>query len=226
MIIAGLQPISMIDFPGFISAIVFTQGCNLRCGYCHNPQLIDCGIPSPQITETEVLKYCEKRRNMIEGIVISGGEPTLQSDLEQFITRIRRLDLKIKLDTNGTHPEIIENLLHNNLLDFVALDIKAPPAMYNQICGKMVNTENIAASLQLLKQGSIEYELRTTLTSELSLSNLYAIQNWIKDCSHWVLQKCRPVNNKFNKVTVNWSEVSNITALTAAFPGCLLRGFD
>ena len=127
MTIGGFQPFSLSEFPGKISAVVFCQGCNFRCPYCHNPELVDPGRFTPAWPEDRVMRELASRRGKIQGVVITGGEPTLQRDLERFIREVRDLGFAVKLDTNGSDPETLERLLAARLLDHVGLDVKAPP---------------------------------------------------------------------------------------------------
>lgn len=162
MKIAGLIKTSLIDFPGNVAAVVFTQGCNFRCGFCHNPELLDISETDGLIEEDEVFKFLETRRGMLDGIVITGGEPTLQTDLPRFIKKIKDLGFKVKLDTNGTNPKMLEKLLDEDMLDYVAMDIKGKLSDYEKICGP-VNISQIGKSIEILKQNKIPIEFRTTV---------------------------------------------------------------
>ena len=126
MKIGGLQKVSLIDYPGLICATIFLQGCNFRCSYCHNPELVNPQLFSPGLEEKEVLDFLKTRRGTLDGVTITGGEPTIQDDLASFIKKIKKLGFVIKLDTNGSQPQIIKALLDEKLLDFVAMDIKGP----------------------------------------------------------------------------------------------------
>ena len=166
MRIAGLQPVSLCDYPGKVAAVVFTQGCNLRCPFCHNGGLIPVegqGL----IPQEEVLKTLRSRSGLLDGVVISGGEPTLQSDLPVFIHQVRDLGLSVKLDTNGTRPEVIEALLANRLLDFIAMDVKAPFEKYPLLAGVDVPTTQIKASMGLVAASGVDHEFRTTFVRPL-----------------------------------------------------------
>ncbi|MDR1123713.1 MAG: anaerobic ribonucleoside-triphosphate reductase activating protein [Elusimicrobiota bacterium] len=197
MTIGGLLKFSMIDFPGSISAIVFTQGCNLRCGYCHNPELIaqrPQTAGEPDWEEADVLYYLEKRRGALDGLVITGGEPSIQPDLKDFIVKVKAMGYLVKLDTNGTSPSVLKDLLDNKLLDFVAMDIKAPFEKYAAICGVPVDMEKIKASINLLQNSGLPYELRTTydktVLTEADIAALKAQFPALK------VQKCNPVKPK------------------------------
>jgi pyruvate formate lyase activating enzyme len=223
MIITSLQKTSLIDYPGRIASVIFTQGCNLRCSYCHNPQLLDRQSKSAYLTKTEVFKILEKRKKIIEGVVVTGGEPTIHSDLADFILELKNLGFSIKLDTNGTHPVMLQKLLNSRLLDFVALDVKASPSLYNTICRRPVDTAKITTCIKLLKISAINHEFRTTLTRKLSIYELKIIQEWLGDTNHWILQKCRPVQDLNNDISTAQNLTMNL--LYEHFPNCKLRGF-
>lgn len=190
----GWHTCSLIDFPGKISAIVFTEGCSFRCPFCHNP-----GLVLPQlftkhpVLEEEVLSFLEKRRGKLDGIVISGGEPTLQPDLEAFLIKVRALSFAIKLDTNGSRPEILESLIQKNLVDYVAMDIKASFPHYEKVAGVFFDTSTIRKSISLLMNSHIDYEFRTTLLKEFHpKEEVEALALSIQGAKKYVLQKFRP----------------------------------
>ena len=162
MKIGGFQPFTLTDYPGRVAAIVFTQGCNFRCPYCHNARLLPTDRPKRDlIPETYVFDHLSRRRRQLDGLVITGGEPTIQEDLPRFIRRVRRLGLKIKLDTNGSRPGVIRQLLEENLLDYIAMDIKAPPEQYESVIRRPVDADALQASMELIKNSSVPHEFRT-----------------------------------------------------------------
>jgi pyruvate formate lyase activating enzyme len=195
--IGGLLKFSMIDFPGKISAIVFTQGCNINCKYCHNPELIPPAADenlSPY-AEEEVLHYLEKRRGAIEGVVITGGEPAIQPDLKDFIFKIKAMGYLVKLDTNGTNPMVLKELLDAKLLDFVAMDVKASFEKYEAICRAPVNIDNIKASMRLIVNSGVPYEFRTTYDkSVLNDEDIEKLKRMIP--VNYQIQECLPVKEK------------------------------
>lgn len=159
MEIVGLVPNSTIDFPKVLSAVIFTRGCNMNCFFCHNRELLN---PSAALMpEEEVWEFLNKRKKFLDGVVISGGEPTLQTDLKQFITKIRYLGYRIKLDTNGTAPKIIKELIDSKLLDYIAVDYKAPFERYDEIC-EYKYVENIKRTFDILAKSESNWEARTT----------------------------------------------------------------
>lgn len=155
---------TLLDYPGHLAATVFTGGCNFRCPFCHNKDLVLNGKSQPLISEEEVLAHLRKRKGILEGICITGGEPTLQPDLWDFICKVRELGYLVKLDTNGYRPEVLEQLLAAGMLDYVAMDVKASPDCYGMAAGcPSVEFFRIKESISLLKQGKIPYEFRTTV---------------------------------------------------------------
>lgn len=163
MRIAALQKTTLIDFPHRISALVFTQGCNFHCPYCHNPDLV--GEGTGLLPAGEVTAFLAHRRTVLEGVVISGGEPTLQADLPDFCAIVRDMGYAVKLDTNGSHPEMLRSLLERGLLEYVALDVKASPRAYPEaLCTQGLSTQ-MAQSLSLLREAGVPHEFRVTCVS-------------------------------------------------------------
>jgi len=167
MKLGGFQKFSLIDYPGLISAVIFTQGCNFRCPYCHNPELVLPDQFGMTINQEYILDYLNCRTGMIDGVVLTGGEPTLQPDLLSFLRKIKELSFKIKLDTNGSIPEVIQNSFAENLLDFIAMDIKAPLNSYSTISGVEVDIDSITKSINLILNSGIDYQFRTTFVPKL-----------------------------------------------------------
>jgi pyruvate formate lyase activating enzyme len=191
MQIVGLEKNSVVDFPGKIAAVVFTPGCNLDCYYCHNRFLLTQETWPELLSEENVLKFLEKRKNLLDGVVISGGEPTLQKDLEKFIVTVKKLGYSVKLDTNGTNPDVLKELFAKRLIDYVAMDFKAPLAKYKQICGNDSFLEWIKESIQLLLLGQVPYEFRTTFVPELAEEDILEIARVIQGARRYVLQQYR-----------------------------------
>lgn len=186
----------MIDFPGKVSAIIFTRGCNLRCAYCHNPELLEYNAAQPDtITEEELYDFLEKRKGRLDGIVITGGEPTLQPDLADFCAKLKKIGYLVKLDTNGTNPEVVENLLKQKLVDFIAMDIKAPFNKYEAVCQRPVDTEKIRQTMALIKQYNIPHQYRTTYYKTiLNDEDIKELQTLVNNTL--VVQECLPVKQK------------------------------
>lgn len=182
MKIGGFQKQSLIDYPGNISSVVFTQGCNFRCGYCHNPELVLPGKFANPIDEELIFNYLKKYNKLLDAVCITGGEPTLHRDLAKFINKIKLLGLKVKLDTNGTNPAMLKNLLHTNMVDFIAMDIKHLMNIksYNKAVGiKLSNSifGHILESMNLIRKSEIAHEFRTTVVKGLhSISEIQSLR--------------------------------------------------
>ena len=190
MQIGGVQKTSLLDFPDKISAIVFTQGCNFRCGYCHNPELIVLRN-EPVWTTAGFFEFLESRKGKLDGIVITGGEPCLQKDLIDFIKQIKSIGFLVKLDTNGTMPDVLEKALP--FADYIAMDIKAPLDKYSEIVRVKVNDANIRQSINLIMNSGIDYEFRTTVVkSQLTFEDFEDIGKLIKGANKYYLQKFIP----------------------------------
>ena len=188
VIIGGLQKSSLIDYPEKISAIIFTQGCNFKCPYCHNPELH--GSKENHYDKKMILDFLATRVGKLEGVVITGGEPTLHKNLPGFIAKIKALGFCVKLDTNGTNPEMLQHLLDEKLLDYLAMDIKAPIYKYAQVVCANVSTDDIKKSINILQNSSIGYEFRTTVVkSQLLPSDITKIGGMIKGDDKYCLQK-------------------------------------
>jgi len=194
MLIGGLQKLSLIDYPGKVAATVFTAGCNFFCPFCHNPDLVDIKNRKNQlfISEPEFFDFLAQRQGMVEGICVSGGEPTLQADLPEFLAKIKDLGFLVKLDTNGARPEILEDLLSKNLIDYVAMDIKGPLENYGKIVKIDVDLEQIHKSTQIVRQFP-SYEFRTTVVPGLhKASDFLSIARWLEGAERYYLQQFRP----------------------------------
>jgi pyruvate formate lyase activating enzyme len=193
MKIGGLQKVSLIDYPGLISAIIFLQGCNFKCSYCHNPELVDSKLFQPCIKEKEVLDFLNTRKGKLDAVTITGGEPTLQDDLVPFIKQIKKIGFAVKLDTNGSQPQVIKNLLTEKLIDYIAMDIKAPLEKYKDIVKTQVNPDSIKESIRLILKSKIPYEFRTTVVqSQLEEKDILQIGKLIPGADRYALQKFVP----------------------------------
>lgn len=194
MRIGGLQKFSFIDFPNKTAAIVFTQGCNFKCSYCHNPELVYPDMYQLPIPEEQVFAFLESRKNQLDAVVITGGEPTLQSDLIEFIKKVKAMGFLVKLDTNGSNPKVLEQIINQKLVDFIAMDIKAPFDKYNLVCCVPINIENIKTSIELIKNSGIDFLFRTTYDkSKLFDKDIQTMTDFLKVDTHYKVQKCNPV---------------------------------
>lgn len=165
MKIAGIQKVTLLDFPGKVACMIFTQGCNLCCPFCQNSSLIPTKEKS-NMTVDEVLDYLNLRKKILDGVVITGGEPLVQKDIKDLLRNIKELGLLIKIDTNGTYPLILKEIIEEGLVDYVAMDIKNVDSKYMMTVGKKINIDNIKKSIDILKSSKIDYEFRTTLVKE------------------------------------------------------------
>ena len=191
MHIAGLQKLTLLDYPGHTACTVFTAGCNLRCPFCHNASLVlDGRDGGGEISEGEFFSFLEKRRGMLEGVCVTGGEPTLSSDLETFLARIRDMGYAVKLDTNGMLPDRLERIIDAGLVDYVAMDIKNSRESYARTAGiPGLDISRIERSAELLMSGRVPFEFRTTVVRELhSDEDIISIGKWLKGDERFFLQ--------------------------------------
>jgi pyruvate formate lyase activating enzyme len=193
MKIGGLRRVSLIDYPGLICATVFLQGCNFKCPYCHNPELVDPDLFRPCMKEKDVLDFLQTRRGKLDAVAITGGEPTIQNNLIPFIKQIKKMGFAVKLDTNGSQPQVIKTLITEKLLDYIAMDIKAPLEKYKDIVKTHVNPDSIKESIGLILNAKIPYEFRTTIVeSQLEENDILKIGELIAGASRYILQKFIP----------------------------------
>lgn len=190
MKIGGLQKVSLIDYPGKISAVLFTQGCNFRCPYCHNPELVDPARYNDLLAEKDILEFLSTRQGKLEAVTITGGEPTVQDDLIPLIRAIRAMGFSIKLDTNGSCPKVMESLLKEKCVDFIAMDVKAPLEKYADVVKASVNPDDIRRSIRLILKSRIPHEFRTTVVySQLTPEDVFSIATEMTGAKRYVLQK-------------------------------------
>ena len=188
--IHGLTKTTLLDYPGRVAATVFLGSCNFRCPFCQNSSLVLHPSEEPEISEEEVLSFLKKRTGILEGVCISGGEPTLSADLEDFIRKIRKIGYPVKLDTNGTHPEILKSLAEKNLIQMTAVDIKACPENYPSLTGLLKpDLDAVKQTVDFLLHGTLDYEFRTTVVRELhSEEDFRRIGTWLKGAKAYYLQ--------------------------------------
>lgn len=190
MYLCGLQKLAMVDYPGKLAATVFTGGCNLRCPFCHNALLVTRLDETPELGEEAVLSFLATRTKLLDGVVLSGGEPLLQPDAADFLRKIRQMGFAVKLDTNGFFPHRLSAILEEGLVDYVAMDIKNAPEKYPITCGiPGLDTAPVAESVKLLRQSGVDFEFRTTLVREFHTpEDLLAIGRWLEGSPRYFLQ--------------------------------------
>ncbi len=230
MQIHGFNKTTLLDFPGHLASTVFTGGCNMRCPYCQNADLVLNPMSQPLISEEVVFDHIKKRKGIIEGVCITGGEPTLQADLEAFIKRLKELGVMVKLDSNGYRPEVLKRLMENGLLDYVAMDIKSSLDDYHTVAGVKLDTSLIKESIDLLKNGPIDYEFRTTVVKELhSKETFEKIGELLSGAKQYFLQGYidseRVIDRRFSSYTKEELE-GFVTILKKTIKNVSIRGVD
>ncbi|MFC1479908.1 anaerobic ribonucleoside-triphosphate reductase activating protein [Candidatus Omnitrophota bacterium] len=192
MIIAGLQNLSLVDYPGYLASVVFVQGCNFRCGYCYNPDLVTLDKHF-DFSEEDIFNSITRRKKMIEGIVITGGEPTIYKDLPDSVRRLKNEGFKVKLDTNGSNPVQLEDLLRARLLDYIALDIKTSLPKYNLVTDQKGIEEAVSESIRLTMLSTVSYEFRTTCVPGIvGEEDFRLIGKMVRGAKKYCLQQFRP----------------------------------
>jgi len=229
MKIGGFQKTTLLDFPDTISAIIWTNDCNFRCPFCYNKNLVFGNAES--IPEKEIISFLEKRKGLIEGIVISGGEPFLQKDLIDFIKRVKNIGYLIKIDTNGSFPLKIKQLFDEELIDYISMDIKAPKNKYNQLSGVNVAILKIEKSIELIKKRAPKYEFRTTFVPKLlKKEDVIEIGKWLEGAEKYYLQQFKNnpplVSSEFNDIAPYPKEyvIETLEAIKPFFKFCDVRG--
>ena len=225
MVFKGLQKVSLIDYPHKICAVVFTGSCNFRCCYCHNPELVLDYAKLPDIPDSRVIVYLETRKGLLDALCIGGGEPTLHKELPDFMAQVKRMDFLIKLDTNGTNPGMIKEVIEKKLVDYIAMDIKTTPAKYPNITGVETDVSKIYASIEIILHSGIDYELRTTaFPDSLTPDDAKEIAKLVKGAKFYILQRPRTdktLDKSFKKVKL-YSD-SELITLAHFFPNCIIR---
>jgi pyruvate formate lyase activating enzyme len=229
MIIKGLQKLTLIDYPGKVACTIFTFGCNFRCRYCHNPELVFDDGTKP-IEEGEIFKFLSERKGFLDGVCVTGGEPTLHKDLPHFLAKIKGMGFLTKLDTNGTNPKMLKHLIDGGLLDYIAMDIKAPLEKYEKVVRVKVNEENIKRSINLIRESGIDYEFRTTLVPELlNKDDILAIGRWLQGAKRFYIQQFRGIKtldkNFVSKKPYSEEELEELCDILKPFvEHCRVRG--
>lgn len=200
MYIGGLQKLTLLDYPGHIACTIFTAGCNFRCPFCHNASLVLPEEFSPALDKEELMRFLQKRRGVLDGVAITGGEPLLHADMPELLWEIKELGFLIKLDTNGSFPDRLEALIEEKLVDRVAMDIKNSPALYAETAGiPGLDLSAIDRSRALLLEGRVEYEFRTTVVKPLhTVESLQEAAKWIEGAAEYYLQQYRDPGSVLN----------------------------
>ncbi len=211
---SGWQKLSLIDYPEKMASVVFTQGCNLNCYYCHNSSLIPFGKGT--IHEETVLDYLQEHRFMIDALVISGGEPTLHRSLAPFLSEVKSMDISVKLDTNGTHPDRVASLISRSLVDYLAMDWKCTSQAYTELTRTENSVVQIKETFSLLRKSAIPWEVRTTVAPSLTLSELRGIALQVREAPLWRLQPYQrpenpplPMDSRVNEPSLNRYEIES-----------------
>ena len=194
MLLGGLQKLTLIDYPGKVAATVFTVGCSFRCPFCHNPELVLSGasVERGSISEKEFFDFLKLRKEKLDGVCITGGEPTIQPDIVEFIRRIKQRGFLVKLDSNGTRPDVLKEVYQKKLVDFVAMDIKTSLENYSKACGVEFDIDRIKLSTELVRNSKIPYEFRTTVVPGIhTYGDFERIGKWLDGSGHYTLQKYR-----------------------------------
>jgi len=193
MILGGFQRLTLIDYPGKLATTVFTVGCPFRCPFCHNPELVigtEHSLSAQKKMEKDFFNFLETRQGKLDGVCITGGEPTIQPDIIKFIKKIKEMDYAVKLDTNGIRPDIVKKLIDQKLIDYIAMDIKNQPNRYDETAGVKVDIERIKLSLKLIMNSPVPYEFRTTVVPGIHTPDDFVkIAQWIKGAKKYWLQK-------------------------------------
>jgi len=229
MIIGGLQKTSLLDYPNILSAIIWTTGCNFRCPFCYNKQLV---FGKTQIIpEKTILLFLEKRKGVLEGLSISGGEPLLQEDIVDFIEKVKELNYLIKIDTNGAFPEKLKELIDKKLVDYISMDVKAPKEKYDQLVGVKTDITKIEQSIEIIKNEAPDYEFKTTaVPSMLNKKDIFEIAKWLGISKQFYLQQFKSdsplVSSKLNGAIPYTKEKLNemLQEIKPFFKNCCLRG--
>ncbi len=197
MLIGGIQTLTLLDFPGKVATTIFTAGCNFRCGYCHNPELVLPELIKKNrhdfIPEEKFFNFLKSRENFLDGVAITGGEPTMQPDLVEFIAKIKEMGFLVKLDTNGTNPQMLKEIISRDLVDYFAMDIKFPLEIYDKITNVQIPAKIFQESIDLIRNSGADYEFRTTVIAEYHTPEIIEkIAKSVQGCRRYTLQNFRP----------------------------------
>ena len=229
-IFAGLQKLTLLDYPGKVACTLFTRGCNFRCPFCHNASLVVRADEQPTYTNDEILAFLKKRQGILDGVAITGGEPTLMSGLYDFIVQVKEMEYSVKLDSNGTRPEVLKKLVMNGLVDYVAMDIKNSPEKYAYTCGlpESYDLSKIEESKNFIMEGHVDFEFRTTVAKPFHTEeDFYKIGEWLKGSEKYFLQQFKDSGDIIGQEisSFNESEMEKFLNVLLPFvPNTQLRG--
>lgn len=203
----GLQKLTLLDYPGYVACTLFTVGCNFRCPFCHNSSLVTAVDKVDELTQEDIFAFLRKRRNVLEGICLTGGEPLIQSGVEEFLTAVKKLGYKVKLDTNGAYPDRLQRLIQDGLVDYVAMDVKNSKPLYAATCGCNVNTDDICRSVKILKCGNVDYEFRTTVTATFHTEqSVLDTARWLEGATRWYLQQFKDGGQLLDDTVIGYGD--------------------
>ncbi|MBI4361441.1 anaerobic ribonucleoside-triphosphate reductase activating protein [Candidatus Micrarchaeota archaeon] len=228
MRIGGFQKTTLVDYPGKIASIVFLSGCNMRCGYCYNAPLATGKLPD--LGEENVFREISQRKKYVDAVVITGGEPTIWPDLPQRLQQLKKEGFLVKLDTNGLNPEKLRQILESGDVDFVAMDVKAPWAKYQGVCGARLDERRIHESIALLKQTGVDYEFRTTVAPGLTQNDLRRIGHMLLPAKRWFLQVFQKTDSLMDQGVLTLAVLTRhqihdvVLEFQGSFQECALRG--
>jgi len=229
MKIGGFQKTSLLDYPKNVSAIVWTAGCNFRCPFCYNKDLVDGNVKL--ISEEEIFSFLEKRKGLIDGLVISGGEPLMQKDIIDFTTRVKKLGYLIKIDTNGTFPEKLQELIDKKLVDYISMDVKAPKKKYGRLAGAKTDISKIEKSIDIIRNNAPDYEFKTTFAPNLlDKKDIVEIAKWLEGSKRFYLQQFKGdtplISSELNNIVPYPKEdlVKTLEEIKPFFKNCDVRG--
>lgn len=229
-IFAGIQKLTLLDFPGQVACTLFTRGCNMRCPFCHNASLVVRANEQKTYTNEEILSFLKKRQGVLDGVAITGGEPTLMPGLAEFMTQVRALGYKIKLDTNGTRPEVLKSIVRDGLVDYVAMDIKNCREKYGETVGfdASYDLSPIDESIAFLMEGNVDFEFRTTISKTYHTEeDIIKIGKWISGDEKYFLQQFKDSGDIIGVQIEGYDEVtmrSLLDAIRPFVPNAQLRG--
>ncbi len=230
MLLKGFQKTTLLDYPGKVACTVFTGGCNFRCPFCHNARLVTEQDHEEQITEDEFFSFLKKRQGILDGVCVTGGEPLLQKDILPFLARIRELGFLVKLDTNGSRPDMLQKIIDAHLVDYIAMDLKNSKEKYALTCGLDAYPDEMDQSIALIMQSGIEYEFRTTVVREFhAAEDMISMAKWIKGAPRYFLQGFIDSGNLVGDGCSAYSptEMKELFALvTPIIPNAALRGVE